>query len=115
MQELYRVWNNNGRVGPKQSGYNPSAKMKIIHTRRKTIALIIEPDGSLTVRAPLRFSRIKIDQLVTEKADWIRERQEWVRQHTISPHYYEAGELFYFQGKSYPLLLHGSPTTAISH
>jgi hypothetical protein len=65
--------------------------------------LVIEQDGSLTVRAPQRFSRANIDQLVLEKAGWIRERQAWVRQHSTAPHRYEEGELFYYLGKTYPL------------
>jgi predicted metal-dependent hydrolase len=77
--------------------------MKIIHSKRRTIALIIETDGSLTVRAPIRFSRARIEQLVIEKGAWIRERQEWIRLHVPAPHCYEAGELFYYLGKAYPL------------
>ncbi len=77
--------------------------MKIIHSKRKTIALIIETDGNVTVRAPLRFSRARIEQLLVEKEAWIRERQEWLRLHTAPPHCYEAGELFYYLGKPYPL------------
>ena len=88
--------------------------MKIIHSKRRTIALIIEADGSLTVRAPLRFSRVRIEQLVIEKEAWIRERQAWVHSHSIASHCYEAGELFYYLGKTYPLELHGSPAPAIA-
>jgi predicted metal-dependent hydrolase len=79
--------------------------MKIVHSKRKTIALIIEQDGSLTVRAPMRLSRLKIEQLIAEKANWIRERQEWARMHYPAAHQYEEGELFYFLGKTYPLKL----------
>jgi predicted metal-dependent hydrolase len=77
--------------------------MKIIHSKRRTIALIIETDGSLTVRAPLRFSRARIEQLVIEKEAWIRARQEWMRLHATVSHCYESGELFYYLGKTYPL------------
>jgi predicted metal-dependent hydrolase len=79
--------------------------MKIIRSKRKTIGLLIEQDGSLTVRAPLRFSRVKIERLISEKAGWIKERQEWVRLHSIVPHRYEDGELFYYLGIPYPLLI----------
>jgi predicted metal-dependent hydrolase len=77
--------------------------MKIIRSKRKTIAFIIEQDGSLTVRAPLRFSQTKIEQMVIEKADWIRQHQEWIRLHSPAFHRYEEGELFYYLGKTYPL------------
>jgi predicted metal-dependent hydrolase len=94
---------DNGQTGLFQSGYNPAANMKIIRSKRKTIALVIEQDGSLTVRAPQRFSRSNIEQLVIEKAGWIRQRQEWIRLHSTAPHRYEEGELFYYLGKAFPL------------
>jgi hypothetical protein len=78
--------------------------MKIVRSKRKTIALVIESDGSLTVRAPLRFSRKKIEQLLVEKTDWILERQDWIRQHATAVHHFEAGEQFYYLGKTYPLV-----------
>jgi len=78
---------------------------RIIHSRRKTYALVIELDGSLTVRAPLRASHAQIEYLVQEKADWIQEKQEWLRGHPESPHpkNYINGELFYYLGNTYPL------------
>jgi len=86
-------------------GYNFTIHMKIVRSKRKTIALIIEQDGSLTVRAPARLSEKRIEQLIIEKADWIRKRQEWARLHYPTPHRYEVGELFFFLGVSYPLEL----------
>jgi predicted metal-dependent hydrolase len=78
---------------------------RIIHSRRKTYALVIEFDGSLTVRAPLRTSRAQIEHLVQEKADWIQEKQNWLRSHPEAPHPkdYKNGELFYYLGSAYPL------------
>jgi hypothetical protein len=78
---------------------------RIIHSHRKTIALVIEPDGSLTVRAPLRTSRALIERLVHEKASWIQEKQAWVQSHPNSPgrKSYTHGELFYFLGEKIPL------------
>lgn len=78
---------------------------QIIHSRRKTFALIIEPDGSLTVRAPLRASQAQIERLVHEKADWIKTKQNWVRSQPAKPgpKTYTAGELFYYLGEKIPL------------
>jgi hypothetical protein len=77
--------------------------MKIIHTRRKTIALVIENDGNLIVRAPLRVSRKEIERIVRERSAWIQARQEWVTQHYGPPHQYKEGEFFYYLGTAYPL------------
>lgn len=78
---------------------------KIIHTRRKTIALIIERDGSLVVRAPLRVSNKAILRMVEQKKDWIRATQERVkaRYPIYTPKEYTSGEKFWFLGKTYPL------------
>src|SRR4030067_737069 len=78
---------------------------RIIHSQRKSFALIIETDGSLTVRAPLRASRTQIEQLVLEKAVWIQEKQAWLRRHheAPKPKNYINGELFNYLGNSYPL------------
>ena len=80
---------------------------QIIRTRRKTIALIIKPDGSLVVRAPLRASRRQIEQLIEEKAPWIMATQEKVRQSypQITPKEYVNGEGFLYLGKSYRLAI----------
>jgi predicted metal-dependent hydrolase len=77
--------------------------MKIVRSKRKTIAFVIEHDGSLTIRAPLRTSHAIIDQLVVENADWIRARQEWTLEHSAASHRFEEGEHFYYLGKTFPL------------
>jgi hypothetical protein len=78
---------------------------RIIHSRRKTYALVIELDGSLTVRAPLQASRAQIDYLVQEKADWIQEKQNWQKSHPEVLHHkkYITGEHFYYLGNAYPM------------
>jgi len=78
---------------------------RIIHSRRKTFALVIEPDGRLTVRAPMRASRAQIERLVREKTTWIQEKQAWVQSHpaTPAPKSYTDGELFYYLGEPIPL------------
>jgi hypothetical protein len=77
--------------------------MKIIRSRRKTIALIVERDGSLTVRAPLKTSQRLIDAFVNEKRAWIELRQEQACKSYLPPHRYEEGETFYYLGQAHPL------------
>ena len=77
--------------------------MQIIRSKRKTVALIIERDGNLTVRAPLNIDPTEIESLVAQKSGWIRERQEWIRSNLPPPHRYQAGEHFFFLGLKYPL------------
>ena len=45
---------------------------RLIRSRRRTIALIVQKDGSLVVRAPLRAPERLIQQFVEGKAGWVR-------------------------------------------
>ena len=45
--------------------------IKLIRSKRKTIAIEVRVDGSVIVRAPLKVSEKAINQFVGEKADWI--------------------------------------------
>lgn len=45
-------------------------------SRRKTLSLIIRPDGLLEVRCPIRLQTDRIDAFIEQKAEWIRKKQE---------------------------------------
>lgn len=47
---------------------------KVIRTKRKTVALQINSDGELIVRAPLRFPERKIKKLLEEHRGWIEKK-----------------------------------------
>ena len=79
---------------------------EIIRSKRKTIALIVERDGRLVVRAPNRASMAQIQHFVMEKAAWIRAKQTQVAANPApAPRRYRDGELFYYLGERYPLHL----------
>ena len=81
---------------------------KIIRSRRKTIALIVQADGSLEVRAPLRATNRQIAELVEQKAEWIRTRQaKAIARPQPEPHRFASGEHFWYLGKSCPLFVTG--------
>lgn len=77
----------------------------IIRTKRKSIALIVEPDGRLVVRAPMRVSDADIKHLVKQKERWIREKQKQVKDKSTQSKQkvYMDGEEFLYLGKSYQL------------
>lgn len=47
-----------------------------IRSRRKTIGIIIKPDGSIVLRAPLRCSRKQAEEFLFEKREWILATQK---------------------------------------
>lgn len=94
------------------TGYNPvmSAETAVvqidtfIRAKRRTIALIVERDGSLTVRAPKRAAMRDIHAFIAEKADWILRSREKMKAVVPSPKKkYTDGEKFLYLGDEYEL------------
>ena len=88
-------------------GEGDVAPIHIIRTRRKTIALIVQRDGTLLVRAPLRTSERQILELVKEQAEWVRSRQEIARQRAAAApaKAFVEGEDFWYLGQVYKLAI----------
>lgn len=79
---------------------------RLIRSKRRTIALIVETDGSLTVRAPKRAAMKDIDSFVEEKSAWILRTQEKAKSiEAIPEKKFEDGEMFLYLGNEYPLRL----------
>ncbi|MEI8331943.1 MAG: YgjP-like metallopeptidase domain-containing protein, partial [Methanomicrobiales archaeon] len=69
---------------------------QIIRSRRRSIALVITPDGHLIVRAPLKAPVAIIEKFVTERSGWIRKKIWDIRQRPPATiHAYEEGEAFF--------------------
>ena len=85
----------------------------IIRLKRKTIALVINPDATLTVRAPIHISRGYIEQLVNKKRAWIERKIGEVKSRPrIRPKEFVDGEGFFYLGETYRLKI--TESSAIS-
>ncbi|MEP7133379.1 MAG: SprT family zinc-dependent metalloprotease [Chloroflexota bacterium] len=77
---------------------------RILHSKRRTIALVIEHDSSVTVRAPLRMSARAIRDFVEKHAEWIEKKQYEMNSKVPEPiKQYHPGENFLFLGREYSL------------
>lgn len=77
---------------------------QIVRSKRKTIALIIETDGSVTVRAPLKAPEKFILQFVEKHAKWVEKKKMEIQAVVPSqPKQYRTGERFLYLGQAYPL------------
>ena len=77
---------------------------RLVRSRRKTISIIVERDGSVTVRAPLHLAETRILAFVESHRDWIDRNQSRVLAAGPMPSKrYLQGELFLFLGKTFPL------------
>lgn len=78
---------------------------KVIFSKRRTLALIIEESGALLIKAPRLFSKRKIEEIVNEKRPWIikkiSERKKLLKKYPSKK--LISGETFIFLGKSYSL------------
>lgn len=88
---------------------------QVFRTRRRTLALIVKPDGSLVVRAPLRTPDLIIRAFVESKAGWIHAHQAAARANPPipTPGLGEGQELWYL-GKPYPLKVVPSAASPLS-
>ena len=80
---------------------------QIIRTRRKTIALIVDSQGRLIVRAPIHTSHARIQEIVDQKNGWIEKKKRLMlqRQPVKEAERFSEGQEFYFLGQSYPLVV----------
>jgi predicted metal-dependent hydrolase len=77
---------------------------QIIRSARKTLALIVKPDGSLIVRAPLRISEKSIREFIEKNSGWIEKNQaKALAARPPAAKQYVLGEMFMYLGSMYPL------------
>ena len=77
---------------------------QLIRSKRKTIALIVKPDGSLVVRAPLRTSKAVIEEFVKKNTSWIERKQAEALAAPARPtKQYVDGATFPYLGTRYAL------------
>ena len=76
---------------------------KLVRSKRKTLSLIVETDGTLTVRAPLRMKEADIRRFIESKKDWIKRKQTQARKDAVAPRQYIDGETFWYLGQEIQL------------
>jgi len=55
-------------------------RYQLVRSKRKTLALSLRRDGSLTVRAPLQLPLARIEAFVDQKWDWVQKTRERLAQ-----------------------------------
>jgi predicted metal-dependent hydrolase len=98
-------------TAPRRFYFMPIQIDKLIRSKRRTIALIIERDGSFTVRAPMHAPHTAIESFIQQKEDWITRTRNKMKSApydgpTIEKQYID-GEKFLFLGSFFDLKLVG--------
>jgi predicted metal-dependent hydrolase len=77
---------------------------KVIRSRRRTIALVVGSDSTLTVRAPIQTPMECIDDLVRKSSDWIKRKIAEVESRPKARQKrFVSGESFLYLGDPYKL------------
>jgi predicted metal-dependent hydrolase len=80
-------------------------KYNLVFSRRRSISIVVNPDKTVTVRAPLKASLKTIEKFVQAKASWIRKHlnnKSGIRLMDTRKKYTD-GELHLYLGKEYAL------------
>lgn len=88
---------------------------KLVRSKRKTLALTIDSEAQLVVRAPMKLSEDAIKEFIRKKAKWIADKQKQVMDYAIkqSSFILEDGENVLHFGKSYAVLRRDTAEVAI--
>ena len=97
------------------SNYYKKIPYRIIRSQRKSLALTIDKEGRLIVRAPNSLSDKYIRSFIKEKEQWIREKQSqalaFAAKHSKIT--LENGENILYLGEYYAVLRQAVPDIAI--
>lgn len=87
----------------------------VIYSRRRTLAIFIKPDASVTVRVPHLTTYKTICMVVNEKAEWIRKHRAYYagNHNNTSPKSYSEGENHLFRGNPFELKIEQSKKSYI--
>ncbi len=85
---------------------------EIIRSKRKTIALVVQPGGRLVVRAPQRASLKQIHAIVERHAAWVEARMKEMES-LSAPRTFAEGSSLPYLGQDYPLRLAPGPGSGL--
>lgn len=88
---------------------------KIIRTRRRSIALIVDRNGDLIVRAPLKSKDSEIDKFINKKANWIIEKRTLAKKSGYKKLKFKGAEQITILGKTYSIELTESKRVKIDN
>lgn len=77
---------------------------EVVRTKRKKTVSVKVKEGKVSVVVPRSLSNIRIEELVTKKTRWIREKLQLHRESIpVKPKEYVSGECFSYLGRNYRL------------
>lgn len=91
---------------PKVFNYGKySYEYSLLKSKRKTISLVVKPDKSLIVKAPLKAKEEEIEKFLKRKWSWMEKQIRFFDKYNGKKYKkdYISGESFYYLGRQYKL------------
>lgn len=86
---------------------------EIVRSRRKTVAIQIYPDKRIELKVPLLCNIENVEPFLEKHYRWIFKRLDATIPLKTEPNRYVAGELHYYLGRQYPLMIVISPNNNV--
>lgn len=98
-----------GMIGSLKYG-SRTIEYKLIYSNRKTLGIIVRPDQSVIIRAPINADSDRIQKIIRKKSPWIVRTIEYFEAllPKLPPRSYVSGESHHYLGKHYRLMVHKS-------
>ncbi|HMN12989.1 MAG TPA: SprT family zinc-dependent metalloprotease [Bellilinea sp.] len=93
---------------------SPLPEPRIIRSRRKTLTLVVNAQGELIVRAPLRMADHRIRAFIEEKADWILSNVAKMKSRVPAREPVHEGSQVWLYGEPHTLIVKGGLTPLTS-
>lgn len=78
---------------------------KIVYSKRRTVALVVDRTGKVIVRAPRKVDLSLVERFIVEKQGWIEKQIARSKKPGLLGKLFTHGELFWFLGNQYPLYI----------
>jgi predicted metal-dependent hydrolase len=79
------------------------SKVTIVRSNRRSLAMHVEPNGTLLIKAPNRISMRDIQGFINSHSDWIKKQTEKLAKHPVIKKKFIDGEEYLYLGNSYKL------------
>jgi predicted metal-dependent hydrolase len=86
---------------------NTEINYSITYSDRKTLGIVVEPDGAVVIKAPVDTSMKKISEKIRKRASWIVKQQSFFKSfgNHLSERRYISGESHLYLGRQYRLYI----------
>ena len=95
---------------------NTDIHYSVVYSERKTLGIVVHPDGSVIVRAPIGILKEKVSEKVKKRASWIIKQQNFFKSFgkKMPQRRYISGESHLYLGRQYRLYVKEGKPNSVS-